>query len=192
MIALLRQLACDWRWYARHEGRHLLSPLALPGFWVVAVHRCGRWAYGVPTPVIRHLLRASYGVARFLVMVVTGARIGVGATIGQRFNVHTTQGLQIAGAARIGDDCVVNTGVCIVHAANDRQAGAPVIGNNVYLGVGAKVIGSVKVGNNVQVGANAVVGRDIPDNMVVLSPLPVVMPRPQAARREPAPELQRQ
>jgi serine O-acetyltransferase len=187
MITFLRQFANDWRWYARNEGRTIFSPLAMTGFWVVAVHRYGAWANEVSAPIVGSLLRAAYRIAKGFVVLVSGARIGSAAQIGQRLNVHTTQGLQIAGAVRIGDDCVINSGVCIVHAANDRRAGAPVIGNNVYLGVGAKVVGKVKVGNNVQIGANAVVGRDIPDNMIVLSPMPVVLPRPpQGAGRAPA------
>lgn len=46
--------------------------------------------------------------------------------------------------------------------------GSPVIGNNVLLFAGAKVIGDVKIGNNVVVGANAVVTHDVPDNAVVV------------------------
>jgi hypothetical protein len=134
-ITLLRQLAYDWRCYAR-EGRTIFSPLAMTGFWVVAVHRYGAWAKGVSAPIVGPLLRAAYRITKGFVVLVTGARIGIAAQIGQRLNVHTTQGLQIAGAVRIGDDCVVNSGVCIVHAANNRRAGAPTIGNNVYLGEG--------------------------------------------------------
>ncbi|MGH9726699.1 MAG: serine O-acetyltransferase, partial [Candidatus Acidiferrales bacterium] len=40
---------------------------------------------------------------------------------------------------------------------------APIIGNNVRIGAGAKVLGSIKIGNNVRIGANAVVLQDIPD-----------------------------
>lgn len=47
--------------------------------------------------------------------------------------------------------------------------GAPVIGDNVYIGCGAKIIGAVKVGNNVRIGAGSVVYKDVPDNSVVVS-----------------------
>lgn len=46
--------------------------------------------------------------------------------------------------------------------------GSPVIGNNVLLFAGAKIIGNVNIGNNVVVGANAVVTHDVPDNAVVV------------------------
>lgn len=45
---------------------------------------------------------------------------------------------------------------------------APIIGDNVLIGAGAKIIGHVRVGNNVKIGANAVVTKDIPDNCTVV------------------------
>lgn len=45
---------------------------------------------------------------------------------------------------------------------------APVIGDNVYIGAGAKILGSIKIGNNVNIGANSVVVNDIPDNCTVV------------------------
>ncbi len=46
--------------------------------------------------------------------------------------------------------------------------GAPIIGNNVYIGAGAKIIGNCRIGNNVRIGANTVVTKDIPDNTTVI------------------------
>jgi serine O-acetyltransferase len=48
------------------------------------------------------------------------------------------------------------------------RRGAPTIGDNVYIGPGARIIGAVVVGNNVAVGANCVVTEDVPDNAVVV------------------------
>lgn len=44
----------------------------------------------------------------------------------------------------------------------------PYIGNNVFIGAGAKLLGGIKIGNNVDIGANAVVITDIPDNCVAV------------------------
>lgn len=49
-----------------------------------------------------------------------------------------------------------------------KMKGYPTIGDNVYIGPGAKVIGNVHVGNNVAIGANCVVTKDVPDNAVVV------------------------
>ena len=48
--------------------------------------------------------------------------------------------------------------------------GRPVIGENVYIGTGAVILGGITIGNNVRIGANAIVVDDVPDNAVVVSP----------------------
>lgn len=67
----------------------------------------------------------------------------------------------------IGNNCNLSQGVTI-GVSNRGKPGSPVIGNNVYIGPGAKVFGAIKIGNNVAIGANCVVTKDIPDNSVVV------------------------
>lgn len=64
--------------------------------------------------------------------------------------------------ARIGKNCRIHVGVNI-----GNQNGAPVIGDNVYIGPGVKIFGPITIGNNVVIGANAVVNRSFPDNVVI-------------------------
>lgn len=64
--------------------------------------------------------------------------------------------------ARIGSNCVLHSGTNI----GDKN-GCPIIGDNVYVGPGAKIFGRISIGNGVKIGANAVVNKDIPDNCVV-------------------------
>lgn len=66
--------------------------------------------------------------------------------------------------ARIGKNAVINTAVNI--GAN--HGGVPTIGNNVYIGPGAKIFGEITIGNNVTIGANAVVNKDVADGAVVV------------------------
>lgn len=65
--------------------------------------------------------------------------------------------------ARIGKNCRIHVGVNI----GGYNGGVPVIGDNVYIGPGAKIFGGITIGNNVQIGANAVVNKSFPDNVVV-------------------------
>ncbi len=58
-----------------------------------------------------------------------------------------------------------------------KHPGAPVIGDNVYIGAGAKIIGGIRIGNNVRVGANCMVTSDIPDNATVVLSTPRVILR---------------
>ena len=67
-------------------------------------------------------------------------------------------------AKSIGENCWINQQVTIGY---NGQGDSPVIGDNVMITCGAKVLGSIHVGDHVIVGANAVVIRDVPDYCVV-------------------------
>ena len=67
-------------------------------------------------------------------------------------------------AKSIGENCWINQQVTIGYNGLGEP---PVIGDNVMITCGAKVLGQIHVGNHVTVGANAVVIRDVPDNCVV-------------------------
>jgi len=64
--------------------------------------------------------------------------------------------------AKIGENCRMHPSTSI-----GDYNGAPTLGNNVYIGPGAKIFGDITVGNNVAIGANAVVNSNIPDNVTV-------------------------
>ncbi|TGB02519.1 serine acetyltransferase [Halobacillus salinus] len=87
---------------------------------------------------------------------------------------HDKFGIFISGNASIGKDCIIFQQVTIGtnHLPDSKGMGAPTIGNNCYIGAGAKIIGKVVVGNNVRIGANCVVFEDVPDNSVVVNEKP--------------------
>lgn len=57
----------------------------------------------------------------------------------------------------------------------EEIGGAPTIGDNVYIGPGAKIFGAIHIGNNVRIGANCVVFEDVPDNATVVLPKPRII-----------------
>jgi serine O-acetyltransferase len=85
---------------------------------------------------------------------------------------HGLFGIYISFGAKLGKDRVIFNNVTIGSntLADSKGYGAPTIGNNVYIGAGAKIIGNVNVGDNVRIGANCVVTSDVPkDTTIVLS-----------------------
>ena len=88
---------------------------------------------------------------------------------------HKLNGIIIAAGASIGENCYIGHQVTIGRS----RGGAPVIGNNVYIGPGAKIFGNIRVGNNVRIGANCVVFEDIPDNATVVFTKPRVIIKPE-------------
>ena len=100
-----------------------------------------------------------------------GAYIGIGAEFkAWPYFPHGLSGVFISDGAKIGKNCVIFQHVTIgssITEGSDHN-GVPVIGDNCYIGSGAKIIGNVTVGNNCRIGANAVVYEDVPDNCVVV------------------------
>lgn len=90
---------------------------------------------------------------------------------------HGLCGIFISQGARIGMNCTIFHQVTIGSNTleDTKNAGAPVIGNGVYIGAGAKIIGGVKIGNNVRIGANCIVIEDIPDNCSVVMSKPRII-----------------
>ena len=184
-MSLWQDLRDDWRWHRTVEGgRSFWRPLREPGFWVVAVYRFGHWANRLRIPIVGQVMRALYTLCRVCAFCLTGADLRPGATIGKRFTIHTFPGIVVVNGVTIGDDCTINTGVCVVWRANNRCEGVATIGNNVRLGVGAKILGQVTIGDRVIVGANAVVLHDIPSDSIAVGLPAVAKPRQEMRNAE--------
>lgn len=95
---------------------------------------------------------------------LNGCVIGAGARFGKGLILMHPVGIVINSKVTGGEHVVIESGVVI----GDEKGKAPVIGSNVFIGAGAKVIGGIKIGDNVKVGANAVVVRDVRDNATVV------------------------
>ena len=65
----------------------------------------------------------------------------------------------------IGENCIINSGVVLGGTSHKYEV--PKLGDNVLVGAGAKILGSITIGNNVVIGANAVVLKDVSDNTLV-------------------------
>ena len=61
--------------------------------------------------------------------------------------------------SKIGKNCRIQTGVCL--GATNGSEVAPILGDNIFISEGAKIIGAIKIANDVAIGANAVVVKDI-------------------------------
>jgi len=83
---------------------------------------------------------------------------------------HGFHGVFISQNAVIGKNVTIFHQVTIgsIQTEDSKHPGSPTIGNNVIIGVGAKILGGITIGNNVKIGANSVVVKDIPDNAVVV------------------------
>lgn len=92
---------------------------------------------------------------------------------------HGLNGIFISASAKLGTGCVIFHQVTIGSNSlpDSKGQGFPTLGNNVYIGCGAKIIGNVHIGNNVRIGANCVITEDIPDNATVVLERPRILVR---------------
>ena len=154
----------------RHGGAtglraFLLKLLVDPGyqctFWMraaawLSAHRVLRFGL---SQIVRLVLR-HYSL-KYCISIPWRTRIGAGFYIG-----HFGQ-IIVHDRSVIGRNCNISQGVTIGQANRGPRKGHSIVGDNVYIGPGAKIVGSVRIGNNVAIGANCVVTKDVPDNAVV-------------------------
>jgi len=97
-----------------------------------------------------------------------GCSIPHTTAIGRGFYIGHIRDIVINERVVIGENCNISQGVTIGQTNRGRRKGTPVIGRNVYIGPGAKIVGAVHVGDDVAIGANCVVTDDVPDHAVVV------------------------
>jgi len=136
------------------------------GFWAIRVHRLASSRQNYKSKIIRVPWFVLNCVLRKIVEVLSGISIGEGALIGRRVQIEHFGQIIIHGNAKIGDDVLIRQGVTIGNKDADRPFEAPIIGDRVQIGAGAKIIGGVVIGSDSIIGANAVVTKDVPPGFV--------------------------
>jgi len=77
-------------------------------------------------------------------------------------------GVVIGETSEIGDDCLLYQGVTLGGTGNEKGKRHPTLGNRVVVGTGAKILGSIRIGDDVKVGAGSVVVHPVPDKSTVI------------------------
>ena len=146
------------------------------GFWVMIIYRFGRWRYGVRPAILRKFFSLIYKVLYKLVQIITGVELPCEVIVGRNFVIDHFGGIIISGFAKFGDNCRIRDGV-VVGLRRVGENNAPIIGNNVDIGSGAKLLGPIRIGDNVYIGANAVVLCNVPDNSIAVGVPAIVKPK---------------
>ena len=142
MFDLLREDISRAMYEARPDGwkpgwKHRIEICLRHSTWPVISYRYGHWTLGVRIPVIGQLLRISGLFFRKWTELFTSVHIDVQAKIGPGFVIHSVYAINL-GKTTIGENFTIATGCLISHACRG-------IGDNVYFGPGAKLVGDAKI-----------------------------------------------
>ena len=135
--------------------------LTYPGLHALWAHRVAHWLW---THGGRAIARMISQLSRFF----TGIEIHPGADIGRRFFIDHGMGVVIGETAVIGDDVLLYHQVTLGGTSIDKIKRHPTLGNGVLVGMGAKILGPITIGERCMIGANAVVNKDIPPDCTVV------------------------
>ena len=142
-------------------ARSVLEVLTYPGLHALWLHRV---SHGLWKRNFKSTARILSHFARFL----TGVEIHPGAVIGRRFFIDHGMGVVIGETAVVGDDVLLYHQVTLGGVSLEKTKRHPTLGNNVLVGMGAKILGPITIGEGTRIGANAVVNKDIPANCTVV------------------------
>lgn len=135
--------------------------LCYPGLHALIAHRLAHYLYRKKLILLPRLISQ---ISRFF----TGIEIHPGAKIGQGLFIDHGMGVVIGETAEVGDNVTIYQGVTLGGTGKEKGKRHPTIGNNVFIGSGAKILGSIRVGDNVKIGAGSVVNKPVPSNTTVV------------------------
>lgn len=139
-----------------------------PAIWAIASYRFSHWLY-VEKPMA--LVRIPMKLLSFVLMkscvVILEMDIDPQATIGGGLYIGHTGGVHINPGAVLGRNCDLAHGVTIGASAMGRQ-GVPVVGDDVYIGARATVVGKIRIGDGAKIAANTLVINNVPAGATVM------------------------
>ncbi|MEI1419815.1 serine O-acetyltransferase [Bacillus cabrialesii] len=143
------------------------------------------WAHRIAHALYK---RKFYFLARLISQVsrfFTGIEIHPGATIGRRFFIDHGMGVVIGETCEIGNNVTVFQGVTLGGTGKEKGKRHPTIKDDALIATGAKVLGSITVGEGSKIGAGSVVLHDVPDYSTVVGiPGRVVVQNGKKVRRD--------
>jgi serine O-acetyltransferase len=112
----------------------------------------------------------TFHLAKF-VLIRAGFKLGMeipsSTSVGEGLFIGHFGTIIVNGESIIGRNCNLSHGVTIGQLNRGERAGCPTIGDNVFIGPGARILGRIVIGDDVAIGANSVVVDDVPDGAVV-------------------------
>jgi serine O-acetyltransferase len=157
------------RYVVMEERSWFGAILTRQGLWALAEYRFSHWVFTkVNIPVIRQVFLLFCFLWHKLIEITTGIDLPKQTDIGKGLYIPHFGGIFVHFNVKIGEYCTLGQDVTIGLGGRGDKKGCPKIGNRVCIGAGARVIGSISIGDDVAIGANAVVTKDLPNSAVAV------------------------
>lgn len=161
-------ILADYRRY-RAEGNTSFARVILSqGFWAVCEYRVGHAVTRLRSPLLRRPLSKLFALTQKVIQIVTGIHLPHTCRIGRSLYIPHFGPVIVGDEVAIGDYCTIHPGTVIGSAGRNERRGCPELGNRVFVGANAVLIGKITVGSGAAVGAGAVVTSDVAPHSVVV------------------------
>ncbi len=151
------------------------------GFWALLVYRYGRWSQERNSAPARWCASKLYGVWKPVMQLFTGIDLDRTTQIGHDLHIVHGGMIHIHPQTVIGDRVGIMHGVTI---GTNMAEGAPQIGNDVFIGCHASVLGGIKIGDRARIAANSLVIADVPEGAVAIGVPARIVPDLGALRKD--------
>lgn len=176
MIEVTRLIISDWhRYTSLHEKMNPLLFLVVllrnPGMYFSVVYRINRYLLFHPLIIFKIVGAIIYPLYFIFTYYILDIDISPRVKIGKGLYIHN-RGIVFADSVITKSNLTLNGPLTVGTKGLTRNSkynpsAAPSLGNNVSIGVGARIIGNITIGNNVYIGANAVVVKNVNSNLIV-------------------------
>ncbi len=149
--------------------KNIFEALLYQGLWAILFHRLAHALYKAHIPLVPRM------ISQFARVITGGIEIHPGAQIGKRFFIDHGAGVVIGESTVIGDNVMLYHQVTLGATGwwrpslNRRQKRHPTIEDDVTIGVGAAILGPIRVGKGSKIGAMTLLLESVPPNSVVAS-----------------------
>jgi serine O-acetyltransferase len=170
IIGLIKLIKSDFRRFRIEEENGLIRTLFFSqAFAAILVFRISNFLfYKVNFPIIRHVFLFFAFLQIKFIEITTGISIPARCQIGKGFFISHFGGIIINSKTTIGENCNLSQGVTIGITHGGKNPGVPSIGNRVYIGPSAIIIGGIEIGDDAAIGAGAIVTKSVPPRAVVV------------------------
>jgi serine O-acetyltransferase len=168
-MSVFSLIKSDYKKYKKYGANFFVIFFLTQGFWALFQYRIAHYFHNkITIQPFRIVIMTIFYFWQKTIEIITGISIPASVKIGESFYIAHFGGILINSNAVIGNNCNISQGVTIGVSGLNEKRGVPIIGNNVYIGANAVVVGKISIMDNVVIGACSLVNSDVFENSVVL------------------------